>query len=165
MKRRRLAGDDPGVEWPEDRGPRDGSDVADAVVTAFRERCEVDIFVEDVVLVFVPDPPVRLEPLEWARTHGIETSGWKLRESTWGRRSRAWIASQRQAWRDLIALFLSLRSTTLSIIVVEAARAEDDRALGLIIADFLDGSGVGQSPRHAGLFFDMGTLMSYETWV
>ena len=140
----------PDIEWPEDFGPNQGAEIV-AEIMSLLAVCLTD----RSVIVFVPDPPKSANGLSWI----IEQCDEKLQLTSlsWGKRGLAYMTDQNHYFKRLIAVFLAMGSTTLSIFALENKHSPE--SISNLINDFISGKDtVTDHFPFVGLFFDMGVL-------
>lgn len=152
----------PPIAWPEHYGPTDGKEVVDAIIQVFQIHGKCDIFSSGVKLIFVPDPPVINEAADLFMRSVSNLTSAQLHPFHWGTRGLAYLCCDMTSYRQLIAAFLAMKSTTLSIIAfVEEPgyRTTTGQLTGLIRA-FLDNApeAADRGVHYAGLFFECGAL-------
>ena len=116
------------------------------------------------MLIFAPDPPVSQEPIDLIKRQFPDLEDLDITAFKWGRRGLAYTTISHQHFRRLIAIFLSLRSTTLSILAINRPQSGADitARLEALIQSFISNDTEQKAPTaYAGLFFDMGVLLDY----
>jgi hypothetical protein len=142
----------PDIEWPENFGPNQGDEIV-AKIMSLLAVCLTD----RSVIVFVPDPPQSANSLSWIIEQCDEEL--QLTSLSWGKRGLAYVADQSHYFKSLIAVFLAMGSTTLSIFALE--KKHSPKSISNLIDDFISGKDIAASHfPFVGLFFDMGVLMA-----
>jgi hypothetical protein len=154
----------PLIDWPEHYTPGDGKEVVDAIMRVFQTHCACDLLAAGITLLFVPDPPPINAADDAFRQSIANLTAEQVRRFQWGKRGLAYVCGDPATYRQLIACFLAMRSTTLSIIAIptpaETRHTHDQ--LAAVITAFLDNAPEAVNGaygiRHVGLFFDCGVL-------
>ena len=151
--------DVPEIEWPEGYGPQEGDEVVAKILGIIRESCHLDMDAEGICMVFVPDPPKSANSEDWIKNQCADEL--VLSALTWGNQGLAYVCSQRQYFNRLIAVFLSMGSTTLAILAIKpmVSHHSFEQQIPQLIESFMSNHQGGSfGAKYAGLFFDMGVL-------
>ncbi len=154
--------DVPVLEWPEDCSSPECNEVTVEVLQIFHKNCHMDINRENVCLVFSPDPPKSANSYDWIKSQFDESLA--LSRITWGNQGVAYICCQKQFFEKLIAVFLSMQSTTLVILAAEHGISDYscEQQAPQLIESFMSNQDSSSGDKYAGLFFDMGILQDMK---
>jgi len=154
--------DIPVLEWPEDYSLPECNEVTVEILQIFHKNCHMDINRENICLIFSPDPPKSANSYDWIKSQCDDSL--VLSRITVGNRGIAYICYQKQFFEKLIAVFLSMQSTTLAILATEhnIGDCPCEQQADRLIESFMSNQDNCSGDKYAGLFFDMGILQDMK---
>ena len=111
-------------------------------------------------MILAPDPPKSAQSLSWVLEQLDGTTEEDIHGIDWGKRGRACVVAAPALFAEAMTIFLSMKSTTLTILAV-ASRSDQaltDAEAARLIEFFLNDRAIAEGYEFGALLFDMGVL-------